>query len=154
MSKLETKEPSWSEKLEELLSQFSKSKDAKGIQHMSMCMRNNVHCSVSQETENTIDARDGVNSILSEVSTNGKRKASGIILQIEDKDIDEAIRIGGICLNSGTWYNDETNEETEYWHVAFLDWEQLDSTLEGALKEFPVAFQQYIKINNERHKHL
>jgi len=153
MSKLTTTEPSWSEKLEELLSQFSKSKDAKGVQHMSMNMRDNVYCTVSQETENTIDARDGVNSILSEVSTKGKRRASGIILQIDDSDIDEAKNIGGICLNSGTWYNDETEEEVEYWNVVFLDWEQLDSTLEGSFKEFHVAFKEHIRKNNERFQH-
>ena len=134
--------------------QFGKKKDAKGVQYMSMNMVNNVHCTVAQETDNTIDAREGVNSILSEVSTKGKRQASGIILEIDNDDIDEAVEQGGICLNSGTWYNDETNEEREFWNVVFLDIEKLDSTLEGALKEFPVAFQQYIKINNERHKHL
>lgn len=153
MSKLTTTEPSWSDKLEELLSQFSKGKDAKGIQHMSMSMRNNVHCNVSQETENTIDAREGINSILSEVSLKGKRKASGIILQIDNSDIDKAMSDGGICLNSGTWYNDETDEEVEYWNVVFLDIEQMDSTLEGSFNEFGVAFKEYIRKNNERFQH-
>ncbi len=51
---------------------------------MSMSMRDNVNATISQETENSINTQEMINSILSDVGFKYKMSASGIILQVQD----------------------------------------------------------------------